>query len=116
MSKLTKYDKNMVSSNVESDTMNYYDPLKNDVFIIEGLPWVKENANYFRLPKKYIHNVSEAVEWLSKMPSGGQIKFKTNSTKISLRIKNFGDYQMCHMTACGQQGADIYYKNNVNQL
>ena len=112
MSKLAKYDKNMVSSNVESDTMNYYDPLKNDVFIIEGLPWVKENANYFRLPEKYIHNVSEAVEWLSKMPSGGQIRFKTNSTKISLRIKNFGDYQMCHMTACGQQGADIYYKNN----
>lgn len=110
MSKIGKYDKNMVSASFENEKMKYYNPLDNDIFIIEGLPWVKENKNYYRLPEKYLHSVTEAVEWLAKMPSGGQIRFKTNSKKISLKIKNFGDYQMCHMPACGQQGADIYYK------
>ena len=62
------------------------------------------------MPLDQKENVSEAVWWLSSHPSGGQIRFITNAKKISVKVKNKGDYTMCHMPCTGQQGVDLYYK------
>lgn len=109
MGKLETYDKNMAPVAAEGNVC-FFDPKTNPAFVIEGLPWLRQNGNYHRLPDDCGGKVSEAVFWLMRQPSGGMIRFRTNSAQITLRMKNLGDYQMSHMTACGQQGADLYYK------
>ena len=109
MSKLETYDKNMAAVKAEGNVA-FYDPKTNPAFVIEGLPWFAQNGNYHRLPDDCGNKVSEAVFWLMRQPSGGMIRFRTNASQITLHLRNLGDYQMSHMTACGQQGADLYYK------
>ena len=103
-------DKNMVAKNVDSNQITYYNVKENKKFVIEGLPFYNEHNQYFRLPLDQKDKVSEAVWWLSSHPSGGQIRFITNAKKISVKVKNKGDYTMCHMPCTGQQGVDLYYK------
>ena len=103
-------DKNMVAKNVDSNQITYYNVKENKNFVIEGLPFYNEHNQYFRLPLDQKDKVSEAVWWLSSHPSGGQIRFITNAKKISVKVKNKGDYTMCHMPCTGQQGVDLYYK------
>lgn len=113
MGNIEKYDKNMRTVTADGEAV-FYDPKTVPALKVEGLPWFKTNGNYHRLPDDCGGRVSEAVEWLMKQPSGGMIRFRTDSSKITLRIKNLGDYQMSHMAACGQQGADLYYKRNAD--
>ena len=113
MGKLETYDKNMLPVEVKGE-MAYYNPLHDDTFVKEGLPWIKHNGNYNRLPNDSNKVVTDGVYWLMRQPSGGMIRFSTDSAKISIRIKNLGDYEMCHMPACGQQGADLYFKRDCD--
>lgn len=114
MSKLESYDIHMKPVAVEGE-VSYYNPMEGSEFLIEGLPWAKEWGKYYRLPKDCRPNVSDAVYWLMKMPAGGMIRFRTNAKTISVRIRNTDDYQMCHMTAIGQQGADLYYRRDTDK-
>ena len=113
--KIENVDKKMVAEKVNSNELIYFNPLKNKKFVIEGLPFINDHKQYFRLPLDQKDNVTEAVWWLSSQPSGGQIRFKTNAKKISVKIKNKGDYLMCHMPCTGQQGVDLYYKRKVDK-
>ena len=119
MAKITKVedvDKAMGAKVVDSNTLVYYEPRNDDRFVIEGLAFLKENNNeYFRIPKDQKDLVSEAVYWLAGQPSGGQIRFITNAKKISVKVKNKGDYLMCHMACTGQQGVDLYYKRKKDK-
>ncbi|MCI5744842.1 MAG: SGNH/GDSL hydrolase family protein [Erysipelotrichaceae bacterium] len=107
---IKKADKNMVAKKANTQEIIYYNPKENSSFKVEGLAFFNEEHKYFRLPINCKNDVSEAVYWLSSQPSGGQIRFITNSSKIAVKVKNSGDYQMCHMAATGQQGVDLYYK------
>ncbi|MBP5231548.1 MAG: hypothetical protein ILO68_07440, partial [Clostridia bacterium] len=109
MDKLGKYDVNMAPSLVQ-DGLSYFDPLVCGTFTLEGLPWAKEWGKYYRLPKDCKEHVSDGVYWLMKMPAGGMIRFRTDSRKVSLKIRNAEDYLMFHMTPVGQQGADLYFR------
>lgn len=108
--KITDVDKKMGAYVDDSTNMKYYNPMNNNVFTIEGLPFIKENNQYFRIPLDQEKKVTDAVWWLSGQPSGGQIRFKTNSKKITVKIKSKGDYLMCHMPKTGQQGVDLYFR------
>lgn len=110
--KITDVDKKMGAYVDDSTNMVFYNPLLNDNFIIEGLPFINEHKQYFRIPIDQQKKVTDAVWWLSAQPSGGQIRFKTDSKKISVKIKSKGDYLMCHMPKTGQQGVDLYFKLN----
>lgn len=108
--KIEDVDVNMKATTVDPNSIVYYNPMKSKKFAIEGLGFFDKEKEYFRLPKDCKDKVSESVYWLSAQPSGGQIRFKTNAKKISVKVKNHGDYQMCHMAATGQQGVDLYYR------
>ena len=107
--KIEDVDVNMKARQT-NDEFVFYNPLKCKKLVVEGLPFFSKENNYYRVPKNYKDKVTDAVFWLAGMPSGGQIRFKTNSKKIIVRLKNFGDYQMCHMASTGQQGVDLYYR------
>ena len=119
MAKITKVedvDKQMGAKDVDPNAMIYYDPRKDQRFKIEGLAFFEENnKEYFRIPLSSKGSVSDAVYWLASQPSGGQIRFITNASKISVKVTNKGDYLMCHMPCTGQQGVDLYYKRKKDR-
>ena len=110
MSKLETYDKNMLSCTTSDETYNYYD-IKQAPFKIEGLAWFEKEKEYFRIPKNCKEEVGEAVYWLASHPAGAQVRFKTNSKTISIKVKLADKANMSHMTAVGQTGFDLYHKD-----
>ena len=113
--KIADVDKKMVASNQNSNDITYYNPKDDDRFKVEGLAFFKNEKVYHRLSKDDKENVREVLYWLASHPSGGQIRFTTNAKKIYVKVKNTGDYMMCHMTKTGQQGVDLYFKRKQDR-
>ena len=79
-------------------------------FTVNGLAWFKENGGEFiRLPKRVKGVVRGPVWELSLMPSGGRVRFQTDSGNLKLRIQHSrGEVAMLHMCAVGVSGIDLY--------
>lgn len=79
-------------------------------FAVNGLPWFQENKGAFlRFPLRAKSLVRPPVWDLSTMPSGGRVRFKTDSTALSLRIRHSrAEIAMSHMCAVGVSGIDLY--------
>lgn len=106
---IKKIDINMADSKMQNASTIFYDAL-GDKFTIHGLYWVKENKNYHRLPDTL--ETRDNLKALAAHPSGAYISFKTDSTSISVRVKNLSASYMAHMSACGQCGLDLYVKGD----
>src|SRR5690349_3653343 len=85
-------------------------PARDERFTVNGLPWFRENGGEFiRLPKRAKSIVRDVVWELSTMPSGGRVRFKTDSTTLKLRIQHSRpEIAMPHMCAVGVSGIDLY--------
>ena len=110
INKVEDVDKNMTSKVEDPNALVYRSPKKNKKLKVEGLAFFEQEKRYFRIPTSYKGKVTDAVYWLAGHPSGGQIRFKSDANKISVRIKSSGEYIMPHMAKTGQQGVDLYYK------
>ncbi len=79
-------------------------------FTVNGLPWFEENGREFiRLPKRAQGVVRDPVWDLSVMPSGGRVRFRTDSTTLKLRVQHRrSEIAMPHMCAVGCSGIDLY--------
>lgn len=100
-----------------------------DVKIIDkgqALDSTSDNIKYYSLNNEYLRGlafqngfyrlratdyVSDNVRRLNRHPSGVNISFKTNSTRIKINTKLTTKAYMDHMTAIGQIGFDLYYKH-----
>ncbi|MHA6483467.1 SGNH/GDSL hydrolase family protein [Paenibacillus sp. strain BS8-2] len=74
---------------------------------VYGFPWLNEEGVYRRLPLN-IHGLSEAIDQLANLTAGGQIRFKSNTNRLAIRVMAGAYAQMDHMTATGQSGFDVY--------
>jgi lysophospholipase L1-like esterase len=76
---------------------------------VNGLPWYSENGGeLFRLPAKLKDTYRPPVWDLAKDPSGGRIRFRTNSCVLAIRLEYPGPPDMTNMHAYGQSGVDLY--------
>src|SRR5690348_13372895 len=76
---------------------------------VDGLPWFAENdGELVRLPVKQKETYRKPVWELAQSPSGGRIRFRTNSTTLAIRLEYPGPPGMSNMHAFGQTGADLY--------
>lgn len=76
---------------------------------IDGLPWLSENrGELFRLPLRLKDNLPKAVWSLGESPSGGRIRFRTDSNKLLIRLEYPRAPGMRNMHAFGQTGVDLY--------
>lgn len=76
---------------------------------IDGLPWFAENGGELsRLPVKLKDSYREPVWELAQSPSGGRIRFRTNSTTLAIRLEYPGPPDAKNMHAFGQTGVDLY--------
>jgi lysophospholipase L1-like esterase len=80
---------------------------------VDGLPWFAENqGEVYRLPLKLEKTFRPAVWNLAKSPSGGRIRFRTDSSAIAVRLKYPSPPNMANMHAFGQTGVDLYADGN----
>jgi len=77
---------------------------------VDGLPWFAEGGagQWFRLPMRYADTLPKAVWNLGNSPSGGRIRFRTDSNLFAIRLEYRSGPDMNNMHAFGQTGVDLY--------
>jgi len=76
---------------------------------INGLPWFRENGGeFYRWPVRLQPTLRPAVWDLGKSPSGGRIRFRTDSGSLAVRLEYPRPPGMRNMHAFGQTGVDLY--------
>lgn len=76
---------------------------------IHGLPWYSENGGeLYRLPRRLQQSFRPPVWNLAKSPSGGRIRFRTDSQVLALKLEYPSPPDMSNMHAFGQTGVDLY--------
>ena len=75
---------------------------------LAGFAWYETDKVYRRLPVSPSHPLPEAVDGLANNTAGGQIRFQTDSSRLSVRVELRGPASMNHMPSTGQCGFDCY--------
>lgn len=70
---------------------------------------------YRRLPVDPRWEIRDAVDGLANHTAGGQIRFKSDSKRICIKVKLREKSGMYHMPATGQSGFDLYVKEKGEQ-
>ncbi len=84
-------------------------PLATQNVEIDGLPWFSENGGeLFRLPVRLKDTYRKEVWDLAQSPTGGRIRFRTNSAALAIRLEYPGPPDGKNMHAFGQTGVDLY--------
>ncbi|HIT76748.1 MAG TPA: SGNH/GDSL hydrolase family protein [Candidatus Avipropionibacterium avicola] len=81
---------------------------RQDPFALIGFCWFDQDEVYRRLPVEPDWPLPAAVERLANNTAGGQIRFRTDSTRVAVRVTLSGAPSMNHMPATGQCGFDVY--------
>lgn len=80
---------------------------------VHGLPWFTEDTPALRrLPMRLQSQLRPAVWTLAQHPSGGRIRFRTDSTTVGLVAENPGFSNMHHMASVGENGFDLYVEGD----
>ena len=75
---------------------------------VYGLPWFSEDSPVLRrLPARLKESFRPAVWSLAQNPSGGRIRFRTDSKTVGIVAQNPGFSNMHHMPSVGENGFDI---------
>lgn len=94
------------------DTALNWMPVASPKIEIGGMPWFKENhGEFWRLPVHSKDAVPKEVWNLSLDPSGGRLRFRTDSATIALRLEWPHPSGMRNMHSFGQSGVDLYVHN-----
>jgi hypothetical protein len=76
---------------------------------VYGLPWFSEDKPVLRrLPSRLKDQFRPPVWDLAQEPSGGRIRFRTDSTTVGLIAQNPHFSNMHHMASVGENGFDLY--------
>jgi hypothetical protein len=77
--------------------------------VVNGLAWFEEDKPVLRrLPARLKDSFRAPVWNLAQQPSGGRIRFRTDSSRIGILAANPNASTMHHMTTIGQSGFDLY--------
>ncbi|OCT12076.1 hypothetical protein A8709_29930 [Paenibacillus pectinilyticus] len=104
---IEKLDASMI---IEADTNSdweWHSP-RSKPFRITGLPWLEQDGVYRRLPLQPSHSIRSEVDRLANFTAGVQIRFQTDSPKLSVRVTLADRAGMYQMPATGQCGVDCY--------
>lgn len=76
---------------------------------LRGLAWVKENGKSFnRLPLRAEKAVRPPVWNLARCPASARVCFRTDATRLAVRMTNLDCKPMPHMPATGESGLALY--------
>lgn len=101
------FDSNMRPNEKLEAAIRWYSPLERP-FQVAGLAWFEQEKKYRRLPTSPTSAIPKAVDHLANHTAGGQIRFQSDSSSLSVRVKLKDKANMTHMPATGQCGVDCY--------
>ena len=103
-------DKNFKTAPVKPEDNVVWHTVNKPPFVVDGLPWFKETGGeFYRLPKRAKRGLRDALWELGTMPSGGRVRFKTDSPTLHVRVQHSRpDIAAPHMCAVGTSGVDLY--------
>jgi hypothetical protein len=97
---------------VAQDTPLHWMPVTSAKVDVAGLPWYQENqTEFWRLPLRSKDSFPKPVWDLALDPTGGRIRFRTNSSTVALRLEWPHPPNMRNMHAFGQSGVDLYVRD-----
>lgn len=104
-----KLDPNMALKKADANGIVWFNP-KEAPFDLVGFEWISDDHVYRRLPVHPDWEIREAVDGLANHTAGGQLRFRTDSKRILVRVELRERSGMYHMPATGQSGFDLYVK------
>ncbi|MCZ7646867.1 MAG: SGNH/GDSL hydrolase family protein [Planctomycetota bacterium] len=104
---IEKLDKAMAAGGQGAGELTWRAP-DTAPFELTGFPWHARDRVYRRLPVKPAHPIREPVDNLAWCTAGGQIRFASDSPRVSVRVQLRAPAGMVHMPATGQCGFDLY--------
>lgn len=94
------------------DTALRWMPVTSPKIDVAGLPWFQENhGEFWRLPASSKDEFPKEVWNLSQDPTGGRIRFRTDSSTVALRLEWPHPPGMRNMHFFGQSGVDLYVRD-----
>ena len=102
---------------VESLEVEWFNPFDETKFTIYNCRNTKEKS-FTRLSAEELKNiasVSQDVAFLGRHSAGIQLRFKTNSRIVKLRVTNYDNYEMKNMNFMAASGFDSYSRLNENE-
>ena len=104
---IEKLDRYMARTKIDCSDIKFYDPRKGG-FSVEGLYWFDSEKCYRRFPAAAEGKVTPSVWTLSCCPTGGQIRFATDSRRIVISVKNTDAKVNVTMAEIARSGCDLY--------
>ena len=104
---ISKFDRNMAVKEADENGLVWFSPGEAP-FNLAGFNWYDREGVYRRLPVKPTFAVPEAVDGLAWCTAGGQVRFRTDSGRISLKVTLRDAGAMDHMAQTGMSGFDLY--------
>ena len=102
-----RLDPNMALNKADADGIVWFDP-REEPFDLIGFEWINDDSVFRRLPILPDWPIREAVDQLANHTAGGQVRFRTDSRKILIKVALRERSGMYHMPATGQSGFDLY--------
>lgn len=106
---ITKIDPNFKSPDADFENTVTYNALTSP-FEIKGVYF--DGEKFTRMPKEKAMGVNESVEALYSNTSGGRIRFRTDSPKITLTVLAPSICSFAHMPKSGSSSFDLYSEND----
>jgi len=104
---ISKFDRNMEVKKADENGLIWCMPYEKP-FQLAGFHWFDQEKVYRRFPVQPPFPLSEGVEALAWCTAGGQVKFRTDSGKICLKVRLRDAGAMDHMAQTGMSGFDLY--------
>jgi lysophospholipase L1-like esterase len=106
---VARFDPNMRAADAGGAELKWLSPLDEQTpLALSGFAWFGSDRLYRRLPKTSRHKLPEAVDNLANCTAGGQLRFQTDSSRLSIRARLAAPANLVHMPATGQCGFDCY--------
>lgn len=105
--RIEEIDVNFAAKGVNESNITYMDAL-NEMYEIYGLPGIKEDKKFCRLPQCLLSMFSESVQSLAWHTAGGRVRFMTDSPYVYIKAEIASGKDMSHMPRSGSSGFDIY--------
>jgi lysophospholipase L1-like esterase len=111
-----KIDANMAIKAARNDNLQWWNPAAAPLRLT-GFYWYDRDRVFRRLPndETRMPKVADGASWhasgaalLSWHTAGGQVQFRSDSSRIVLKVKLLNDNLMDHMPQTGSSGFDVY--------
>jgi hypothetical protein len=104
---IQKHDAAMRTDQAQAPGVAWHSPRKAP-FQIAGLAWFAAEGLYRRMPAKPARPLPASVDSLANCTAGAQVRFRSDSKRVWVRVKLRAPHSMDHMPATGQCGFDCY--------